>query len=295
MYLGSEGGLRVAGCGLRVVLHRLWICRLRPNVFFALQLIFNIILDKDRKIRVEVSSAKHYNGAASIKSERRNQLGSMNSNQWGLLIILSLFWGGSFFFVEIALRDFQPFTLVFLRISMAALILVGVVYFSGKRLPTSLQIWMGYFVLGLLNNAIPFTLIVWGQTRIEGGVASILNATTPIFTVLLAHFLTADERLTAPKIVGVLVGFIGVYLMIKPELSDGFSWRGLGQTAVLLAALSYGFAGIFGKRFKNMPATVNSAGMLLCSSAVMLPLAASTSLTVKPVPSIVRLVCSLTV
>jgi drug/metabolite transporter (DMT)-like permease len=196
----------------------------------------------------------------------------MNSNQWGLLIILSLFWGGSFFFIEIALRDFQPFTLVFLRISIAALILVGVVYFSGKRLPTSLKTWKGYFVLGLLNNAIPFTLIVWGQTRIEGGVASILNATTPIFTVLLAHFLTADERLTLPKIMGVLVGFIGVYLMMKPELSEGFSWRGMGQAAVLVAATSYAFAGIFGKRFKNIPATVNSAGMLLCSSMVMLPL-----------------------
>ena len=197
----------------------------------------------------------------------------MNSNQWGLLIILSLFWGGSFFFVEIALRDFQPFTLVFLRISMAAVILLGVIHFSGKRLPLSLKTWTGYFVLGLLNNAIPFTLIVWGQTRIEGGVASILNATTPIFTVLLAHFLTADERITLPKITGVLVGFIGVYLMMKPELSQGFSWRGLGQAAVLVAALSYGFAGIFGKRFKNIPAIVNSAGMLLCSSVVMLPLA----------------------
>jgi len=197
----------------------------------------------------------------------------MNSNQWGLLIILSLFWGGSFFFVEIALRDFQPFTLVFLRISIATLILLGVVYFSGKHLPTALKTWMGYFLMGLLNNAIPFTLIVWGQTRIESGVASILNATTPIFTVLLAHFLTTDERLTAPKIVGVLVGFIGVFLMMKPELSDGFSWRGLGQAAVLVAALSYGFAGIFGKRFKHIPATVNSAGMLLCSSLIMLPLA----------------------
>jgi drug/metabolite transporter (DMT)-like permease len=198
---------------------------------------------------------------------------SMKLNQWGLLIILAMFWGGSFFFVEVALRDFQPFTLVFLRISIAALILVGVVYLSGNRLPASLKTWMGYIVLGLLNNAIPFSLISWGQTRIEGGVASILNATTPIFTVLLAHFLTSDERLSIPKIMGVLVGFIGVYLMMKPELSDGFSWRGLGQTAVLGAAISYSFAGIFGKRFKNIPAVVNAAGMLLCASIIMLPLA----------------------
>ncbi len=200
-------------------------------------------------------------------------MGSMNSHQWGLLTILSLFWGGSFFFVEIALRDFQPFTLVFLRIAIATVFLVGAVYLGGKKLPASLKTWMGYTLLGLLNNAIPFTLIVWGQTRIESGVASILNATTPIFAVLLAHFLTADERLTFSKILGVVVGFMGVYLMMKPELSDGFSWRGLGQAAVLLAALSYGFAGIFGKRFKNIPALVNSAGMLLCSTVIMLPLA----------------------
>ena len=198
---------------------------------------------------------------------------SMKPNEWGLLIILSLFWGGSFFFVEVALRDFQPFTLVFLRIALAALILVGVVYFGGKRLPASLKTWGGYFALGLLNNAIPFSLIVWGQTQIESGVASILNATAPMFTVLLAHFLTSDERLTLPKILGVLVGFIGVYLMMMPELNGGFSWRGLGQAAVLGAAVSYSFAGIYGKRFKDIPPVVNAAGMLLCSCIIMLPLA----------------------
>jgi drug/metabolite transporter (DMT)-like permease len=196
----------------------------------------------------------------------------MKPNEWWLLIILSVFWGGSFFFVEVALRDFQPFTLVFLRIVIAALILVGVVYLTAKRMPASLKTWGGYVVMGMLNNAIPFSLIVWGQTRIESGVASILNATTPIFTVILAHFFTSAERLTTQKIVGVLIGFSGVYLMMKPELTDGFSWRGLGQTAILGAAISYSFAGIFGKRFKNIPPVVNSAGMLICSSIIMLPL-----------------------
>ena len=200
-------------------------------------------------------------------------MGTMKPNEWGLLIILSVFWGGSFFFVEIALRAFQPFTLVFMRISIAALILVGVVYLSGKRLPRSFNTWLRYFLVGLLNNAIPFSLIVWGQTRIESGVASILNATTPIFTVLLAHFLTSDERLNTSKIIGVVAGFIGVYLMMKPELIQGFSWRGVGQAAVLGAAVSYSFAGIFGKRLKNIPAVVNATGMLLCASIIMLPLA----------------------
>jgi len=196
----------------------------------------------------------------------------MKPKEWGLLIILSVCWGGSFFFVEVALRGFQPFTLVFLRIAIAALILVGVVCLTGKRLPKSFKTWGGYVVMGALANAIPFSLIAWGQTRIESGVASILNATTPIFSVLLAHFLTSDERMTANKIMGVLIGFIGVYLMMKPELADGFSWRGLGQTAVLGAAICYGLGAIFGKRFKNIPAVVNSAGMLICSSIMILPL-----------------------
>jgi len=136
-------------------------------------------------------------------------MGSMKSNEWGLLLILAVFWGGSFFFVEVALRDFQPFTLVFLRISIAALILAGVVYLSGKRLPASLKTWMGYIVMGLVNIAIPFSLIVWGQTRIEGGVASILNATTPIFTMLLATFLIPISALLLG--VGVLGEVIKVF------------------------------------------------------------------------------------
>jgi drug/metabolite transporter (DMT)-like permease len=197
----------------------------------------------------------------------------MKPTEWGMLILLSIFWGGSFFFTEIALRDFQPFTVVFLRVTLAALILSGVVYIRGQRMPASLRAWGAFLVMGALNNAIPFSLIVWGQTRIDSGIASILNATTPIFTVLLAHMLTSDERLTLRKFFGVLIGFLGVYIMMKPELADGFSWRGLGQVAVLGAAVSYGLAGIFGKRFKKTSPVVNSAGMLICSSLMMFPLA----------------------
>jgi drug/metabolite transporter (DMT)-like permease len=128
--------------------------------------------------------------------------------------------------------------------------------------------------MGALNNAIPFSLIVWRQTHIESGAASILNATTPIFTVLLAHILTSDERLTIRKFLGVLLAFLGVYFMMKPELTDGFSWRGLGQFAVLGAAVSYSLAGIFGKRFKHTSPVVSSAGMLIGSSVMMFPIAA---------------------
>jgi len=197
----------------------------------------------------------------------------MKPSEWGFLLLLSVMWGGSFFFTEIALGGFQPFTIVFLRVTLAALILAAIVYLRGLRLPTAVKDWGAYFVMGALNNAIPFTLIVWGQTRIESGVASILNATTPIFSVILAHFLTSDERLNIRKGLGVGIGFLGVYLMMKPELGNGFSWRGLGQVAVLGAAISYSFAAIFGKRFNKIRPVVNATGMLICSSLIMLPLA----------------------
>jgi drug/metabolite transporter (DMT)-like permease len=197
----------------------------------------------------------------------------MKPSEWAMLILLSIFWGGSFFFVEIALRGFQPFALVFLRVLIAALILLAVIYIRGQRMPASLKTWGAYFVMGALNNAIPFCLIVWGQTRIDSGVASILNATTPIFTVLLAHFLTSDENLTVQKLLGVLIGFFGVYMMMSPELKNGFSWRGLGLIAILGAAISYSLAGIFGKRFKHESPMVTSTGMLICSTIMMAPLA----------------------
>jgi len=197
----------------------------------------------------------------------------MKPTEWAMLVLLSIFWGGAFFFVEIALRGFQPLALVFLRVTIAALILLLVVCLRGHRIPTGLKTWGAYFVMGALNNAIPFSLIVWGQTRIDSGVASILNAATPIFTVLLAHFLTSDEHLNIRKIVGILIGFCGVFLMMSPELKNGFSWRGLGLIAVIGATISYSLAGIFGKRFKQEPPMVTSTGMLICSAIMMAPLA----------------------
>ena len=195
----------------------------------------------------------------------------MRTREWAMLILLSVIWGGSFFFVAVALRGLQPVTLVFLRVSIAAAILTVVVYAGGKRLPKSAGTWLGFLLLGALNNAIPFSLIAWGQTRIDSGIASILNATTPIFAVLLAHFLTRDERMTIHKLMGVGIGFLGVLVLFQPQLKNGFSWQGFGQVAVLAAAMCYSLAGIYGKRFKSLPPVVTASGMLTCSSFLMLP------------------------
>ncbi len=198
---------------------------------------------------------------------------SMTAGVWALLILLSVLWGGSFFFVELALVGFGPFTLVTGRVGLGALALLIFVYATGHRMPRSAGLWGAFVVMGALNNLIPFTLIAWGQVYIDSGLAAILNATTPLFTVLLAHVLTSDERLTAGKLLGVVFGLIGVAVLIGPDALNGLSVQGIGQIAVLIAALSYGFAGIFGRRFKEIPPAVSAAGMLTTSTFMVAPLA----------------------
>jgi drug/metabolite transporter (DMT)-like permease len=125
--------------------------------------------------------------------------------------------------------------------------------------------------MGLLNNLIPFSLIFWGQTHIASGLASILNSTTPLFTAVLAHFLTRDERLTANRLAGVLAGLAGVVVMIGPDVLVGLRANVLAQSAVLCAALSYALAGIYGRRFRGTPPLVTAAGQVTSTSVLLLP------------------------
>lgn len=199
----------------------------------------------------------------------------MNATEWALLGVLSLLWGGSFFFVGIAVKELPPVTIVTLRVSIAALALLTVCRIMGHSLPKRPQVLRAFFRMGLLNNMIPFCLIVWGQTHIASGVASILNATTPLFTVVVAHMLTADEKLTVNKFAGIVIGFAGVATMIGPAVLTGESSSLWGQLAILGAAISYSFAGIFGRRFKAMcvPPLVTATGQISASSIMLIPLA----------------------
>jgi drug/metabolite transporter (DMT)-like permease len=126
--------------------------------------------------------------------------------------------------------------------------------------------------MGALNNLIPFSLIVWGQQHIDSGLASILNATTPLFTVALAHFLTSEEHLTLNRVIGILLGVVGVAILIGPDALRRIGAQGIAQLAVLGAACSYGLAGIFGRRFREMPSIIPAAGMLACTAIMMLPI-----------------------
>lgn len=146
---------------------------------------------------------------------------SMGLVEWGLLFVLSVLWGGSFFFVGVAVDGLPPLTIVVLRVAVAAVALNLIVVLTGLRMPKSRQVWAAFFGMGLLNNLIPFSLIVWGQTHIASGLASILNATTPLFTVIIAHVVTADEKLTAGRTAGAVVGLAGVVLMIGQDALGG--------------------------------------------------------------------------
>ena len=197
----------------------------------------------------------------------------MGPLEWILLIFLSVLWGGSFFFSKVALSELQPFTVVLVRVGIAAIVLNFVVIATGQRMPTSPKMWSVFVVMGLLNNLIPFSLIFWGQTQISSSLAAILNATTPVWTVLLAHFLTTDERLTPNRLGGVFIGLLGVAIMIGLDALQGLGINVLAQIAVVGAAISYAFAGIYGKRFKGTSPIVTATGQITGATLVMIPIA----------------------
>jgi drug/metabolite transporter (DMT)-like permease len=197
----------------------------------------------------------------------------MGTREWALLLLLSLLWGGSFFFSKVALGELRPFTIVLGRVGLAALALNLVVLASGRRMTASWRMWGLFAVMGLINNLVPFSLIFYGQTQIASGLAAILNATTPLWTVLLAHSFTPDEGLTPGRLAGVLFGLAGVTIMIGPDALGGLGTNVLAQLAVLGAAFSYACAGIFGRRFRDTPPLVTATGQVTSTAAMMLPLA----------------------
>jgi drug/metabolite transporter (DMT)-like permease len=198
---------------------------------------------------------------------------AMGAGEWLLLIVLSILWGGSFFFADLALRELPPLLVVLGRVGFAALALNLVLRASGRALPRDRRTWGAFFGMGALNNLIPFSLIFWGQTEIASGLAAILNATTPLFVVVLAHFLTRDERMSAGRLGGVLLGLAGVAVMIGPDALQGLGLDVLAEIAVLGAALSYACAGIFGRRFRGLPPLVTATGQVTATTLMMLPLA----------------------
>jgi drug/metabolite transporter (DMT)-like permease len=196
----------------------------------------------------------------------------MTARQWSLLSLLALLWGISFFFSKVALAELPPMTLVLGRFGIAALALLLAARASGHRMPRSPRVWAGFFVLGALNSFVPFGLIAWGQVQLTSGLASIFNATTPLFTALVAH-VWGDERLTANRVAGVLVGLGGVCVLIGPGALGHLGAHTLAELAILGAAVSYAFAGTYGRRFRALPPVVAVAGMMTTAALLALPIA----------------------
>lgn len=198
----------------------------------------------------------------------------MDGPSWAGIVLLGSVWGSSFFFFEVALESLGPITVAFGRVAIAAPALWLMIRFAGERLPRDWRSWRVLGLMGILNNAIPFTLIAWAQVAIEGGLASILNATTPIFSVVLAVFVVRQETLSANRLVGVALGFVGVVVLIGPEALLTLGDNAGSQSLVLLAALFYATAAIYARRhLMDFSPIVTSFGQVGTAALALLPIA----------------------
>lgn len=197
----------------------------------------------------------------------------MGPLEWGMLLVLAALWGGSFLFNGMAVRELPTLTIVALRVGLAALILWAVVIALRRPLPREVHIWLAFLGMGFLNNVIPFCLIVWGQHSITSGLASILNATTPLWTVAVAGGFLRDEPLTKQKLAGLVIGFAGVIVMIGPDAV--VAQDRLATLACLGAALSYAFASVFGRRFRRfgVDPVVVATGQVTAAFFILAPFA----------------------
>jgi drug/metabolite transporter (DMT)-like permease len=195
----------------------------------------------------------------------------MSARNWGLLLLLALLWGSSFFFYKILVAVLPPVTVVLGRVGIAAVAMHLWLLVQGTMMPRSTRLWARFLLLGFLNCTLPFVLIAWGETRISSGMASILNATTPIFMVAVAHFGTDDEKLSWGKIAGIVLGIVGVAVLVGRDAFAGASYI-WGALAVIGASCAYGFGGVYSRRFKDLPPMQAATGQITGGAILLLPL-----------------------
>lgn len=197
----------------------------------------------------------------------------MKLKHWIIFLTLGAIWSSSFLWIELSLREVEPITLVAFRTFFGFLFGLVVILIQRLPLPRTSREWMPLVVLGFTNVAIPFFLISWGQKSIDSGVASILDATVPLFTILVAHFMLHDDKMTVPKVLGLLVGFAGVVVLMSKDIGESSSSL-LGQLAVILACVFYAASTIIIRKFtENTPAILRSLVPLASASLVMWPTA----------------------
>ena len=197
----------------------------------------------------------------------------MGAAEWGLLVLHSMLWGSAFFFIAIANREWPALSITALRLVPAAMILITVVLALKLRLPASLATWGRFVLLAAFNNFIPFVLIVWAQQEVSGGIAAVFNATTPVFALFLAHIYTHDEKLSANKIAGIVMGVAGVAILVAPDLMGGSKAGALAKLALIGAAVCYAAAAIYARSFASYPPLVIAAGQMTGALILAVPIA----------------------
>ncbi len=209
----------------------------------------------------------------------------MLARHWIMLIVLSVLWGGTFVFAKEALPFLPPLTLTLARVAIATAVLVPIVLAMGQHLPRDRNAWRDFAVMSILNNVIPFGLIFWGQTMIGSGLTSVMNATTPLMSLLVARGF-AGEALAANKIAGIAIGVLGVAVLVGPSALTGDRASAMGMLLVVAGTLSYGLSALWGRRFKAVPPIVSAASQLVCSTLMMIPIAgAADRFWLLPMPS----------
>lgn len=195
---------------------------------------------------------------------------------YGMLLLLALFWGSSFSLIKQTVGDFPPATMSMIRIFIAGLILLVVALWRGERIDWTPKSAAVLFLIGLFGNALPFSLIAWGQQVVDAGLASILMGVMPIATLLLAHFLTGDEPLTTFKLAGAVIGLFGLVILIGPSVLHDLGSNGIRELAILAAAISYGVNAILTKQMLGQPRRAAAAAILMCGALTLVPVSLAT-------------------
>ncbi len=194
----------------------------------------------------------------------------MKPKHWLIFILLGAIWSSSFMWIKIAVQEISPIMLVAFRALFGLLFGVAVILIQRVHLPRSFKAWVPLLLLGLTNIAIPFFLISWGEKSIDSAVASILDATVPLFTILIAHYLLHDDKITLPKVLGLLTGFAGVVVLMSKDLAHSSTSSLLGQAAVILASAFYAISSVLARKTtEDTPGILRSAGPLVSATAAM--------------------------
>jgi drug/metabolite transporter (DMT)-like permease len=198
---------------------------------------------------------------------------TMGATEWALIVLHSTMWGSAFFFGAIAIKEISPLTITAFRLIPACLIVAVACMFAGNRIPAKWHFWQRMLVLGFVNNMAPMLLILWAQHQVAGGVAAVFNATAPLFAVILAHFATADEKMSWRKIAGILAGVAGVSVLVGTDVTSGTTGDVLAKIALLGAACLYAISGVFARSSSHEPPFVIAFGQMFSAMLLAMPLA----------------------